>query len=386
MECLLVACALTFGYGSAAQVEGPARAREPQDPVTTPVASDWLELPDDPLGRLWASVGPGTSPWAYVGSSKAVLDSGPGTPWPAWADAVRASESGDEDVAREARARLLRFACRDGRPRDAFEWLETFGAGDPEAIAGTLPYLFPGVPFDTELEDSGRPPTLYPGVHLRPLCPPSSEDDPGHYIAWREAIASGITIDETTFDLKLKIDGSGVVLDFENVRGGTANAFVTLPVPSGWRMKSVFVDWSKRELPGGADPDSFDWSSMPIEIRLEPRDSTFSIFGRVAPLDVNLPSGPAAGASLPDEIDEAGITLLTLPSDDRPWDAIAKAWSRVLEIHVEANELAADQRPAPVSNELVGIRIDLRRPSAELLRRSLTSIIEGRIRAKDGDG
>ena len=374
MEHLLLACTLLLGQSPVVQEEGV-------EPV--PATNDWLVLPDDSVGRLWASVGPETEPWPFVRSPKSSIAGGKTTPWTAWADALLASKSADADAAREGRARLLRFACADGRSRDAFAWLEALGAGDPEGIAGSLPYLFPGLPFHTELGNAGRPPVLPAGTHLRPLCPPSSEDAPGNYIAWREAVARQITIGKTTFDLKLKIDGSGVVLDFENVRGGATTALVTLPVPSGWRMKSLFVDWSKRELPDGADPDTLDWSTIAIEIPIEPRDSTFSIFGRVAPLEVNLPSGPAPTAGLPSALDEAGITLLTLPGDERPWASIANAWSRVLDVPIEPHSLGPAERPPSSSIELVGIQIDCRGSNADLLRRSLTSIIEARIRATE---
>lgn len=367
----LVALALAAGTPLLAQDDDPASAEGDQP---------WLVLPDDPLGRLWASVGPETRP--YVPELTAGAD-----PWSDWAKALKAGEG---DARRDAALRLARIAQDDGRIEDAYAWIVGLGADEPEALAGAVPRLFPGIAPDVELASGGRPPALPNGAVLTPQLPPRSSAAQRGSVEVREATARRLTIGDATFDMRLKVDGSGVVCDFTHVAGGRGVFLVQLPAPEGFRLRSAYVDWEIQELPEGEDAEVYDWSTTTLPVRLDPDpevDATeMTLFARVERRTTAFPTPPNAAGPLPKSVADSGL-LMVLPDDERPadWEPVRGGWSAALGVEVRLvdadrfRELSTTGGP-PLAT---AIRLD-RAPDPQAVRRLVTSAIEARIRDRQG--
>jgi len=377
---LALALILPFAAAAAPTEGAAARLAEAQDESVAP----WLVLPDEPLGRLWASVGPETEPWARMRDPRAVPPDAEDEPWASWAAALRildADEAEDAAARREARVLLVRLAAEDARPDDAYAWVRSFGADDPRALAGTLPYLFPGVPLDHRLGPRGKPAPMDEGVVLRPVVPPATDED-GAPLPWCEAVAKGLQVGETTFDMKLKLDGSGVVVQFEGVVGPPVKAKVVLPRLPGARLKSLYVDWELAELPEGSDARTHDWSGTPVEVVIQPSELASSVFGRVGRVPGRLPASP--DGALPSALRESGIELVVPGEEpDARWEAIGAAIAAAAGVEVEviaaveaAARIGGAAPPAPRAT-----RIDLASSGdPERLRRALMGAVEARYR------
>lgn len=353
-----------------------------------PAATGWLELPEAPLGRMWALVDPAAKPWdPRAAAGSATFDLGEAAAWELWAESL--ANVRDDGNRRDAAAVLARLALADRRAPDAFQWAALFGAEDPAALAGTLPYVFPGVPVETELGPGGRPPALPDGVHLRPALPPA--DGPADFdgVVWRSATARGLRIEDTTFDLLVKIDGSGVVLEITNIVGPPVKAVVQVPAPAGHRLRSMYVDWEIQTPPEGEDErTTFDWSQHPIEIelrRLDPKDDqeVYTLFGRIAPMAIKVPRIP--DGEVPAVVREGGLELRVDPRDGRPWDAIAEAFGQASGLPFRVARVAPGSRPGSTRGTSfpptrIGLRASRGAP-VDGLRRALTSAMEARVRA-----
>ncbi|MEC8496324.1 MAG: hypothetical protein VXZ39_15455 [Planctomycetota bacterium] len=339
--------------------------------------TSWLAFPDEPLGRPWASVGAGTKAWTFLAEPGSEALEAEGGPWPTWAadlGIVASSEPSPER--REAIARLCRFAARDGRPDDAYRWAAALGAGDPEGLAGVVPYLFPGVPFGTSLGAAGRPGPLGPSMALRPLLPPATERLPFGQIQWREATARGLQTGDTRFDLLVKVDGSGVVAEFQEIQGSRGAVDLVLPAPAGYRLKTLYVDWEKMPLPEGADAETIDWSRHPVRVPLDPEEGSFSVFARLAPLPAELPTPP--GGTLPAALIEAGLEVRTGDRSPPAVEDVVRAWGRAVGVDARVRRVVSLHEP--VDRTVRGAVIDLTR-SADPARlvRAVTSAIELRF-------
>lgn len=346
----------------------------------------WLTLPDEPMGRAWASVSETTAPWLYLSLQAPPPPDAVIEPWASWADALQKVAGKAAPAARrEAAARLMGFAAKDGRPEDAYAWAKTLGAGDPAGVAGTLPYLFPGVPFGARLLEGGRPAPLPDGTLLSPILAAPRAADAPMGIVWREAKARGLEVGGATFDMELKIDNTGVVVDFEAVSGTESKLRLSLPSPEGYRLKALFVDWEKVPLPKGANALRFDWSKVPIDVVLKERDSTYSIFARIAPLTSSLPTSPKVSGGLPDALLEGGLEIRIAPGDSVPWDAITKAWAKAAGVQARTVVAVPGGPAAPAAGVFRGVRgtvLDFARsPDPARLRRQITAAIEARIRS-----
>ncbi len=343
----------------------------------------WLTLPDEPMGRPWASVAKTTTPWDYLSTSASIPPDADGEPWASWAGALTiVNGKAAPGARREATARLMGFAAQDGRPEDAYAWAKALGAGDPEGIAGTLPYLFPGVPFGAKLGEGGRPAPLPGGALLSPILAAPKAPNAPMGIVWREAKARGLEVGGATFDMELKIDNTGVVVDFDAVKGVETKVRLQLPAPEGYRLKALFIDWEKVPLPEGADPLRFDWADAPIDVIVKERDSTYSIFARIAPLTSSLPASPKTGKGLPNAMLEGGLEIRIAPDDKLPWEAIASAWAKATGVSVRTVEAAPGSPRNPISRGVRGTVIDFAScPDPGRLRRQITAAIEARIRA-----
>ncbi|MEM8713447.1 MAG: hypothetical protein AAGG01_21085, partial [Planctomycetota bacterium] len=354
------------------------------------------------IGRLWASVGESTEPWG------APLPTAAGLGWTAWASALdvlaplpkdgnpAGSPTGtprqiDRDASRRATAQLIQTALADRRAEDAYRWLRRLGADDPSALAGLVPRLFPGVGWDIPLGPGGRPAPLADGGTLRPQLPPMPTSAAARGSS-RRATCRGLRVGEATLDLDLKLDGSGVVLEFTHTGGPAATLVVELPAPSGMRLKSLYVDWAIQPLPEGSDEDAFDWSTRPIRITIPPQPTgedspgyaeSFSLFARLDYLDGSIPTGPS---TLPAAAKLGGLTVALPHGDARAaWKERAEAWSRAagLDVRLLSTEDARAGQGLD-KNGLRGITVRLDSvPDPLRLARELTSAIEDRRR---GDG
>ncbi|MGD2018975.1 MAG: hypothetical protein PVJ89_12715 [Planctomycetota bacterium] len=354
------------------QRESERPPRGAQDP-----ARDWLELPEAPMGRLWASVGADTVPWSPPGAA-GDLASDAGA-WGEWVSALAALE--DAAGRREALRTLVALAVRDGRVEDAYGWIAAFGAGDAPALAGALPRLFPGFDGSVALGPGGRPAAMPSDATLRPQLPPRSPAAIPGSIEPRRATARRVTVGAATFDLMLKVDGSGVVLELTHVAGAAADLRVALPAPAGYRLKSVYVDWELQAPEEGADPDDVDWAGTPLPVHLTPAaaEEPLTLFARLDRRDVPLPTAPDAAAPLPAGLARAGLLVVVPEGASGPrWSAMAEAFGGALGIPVRVVPPAAvTGRPAgPVPTAL---RFDLA-ADPEALRRRVTAAIEARAR------
>lgn len=358
----------------------PAPAADPAEGASVPQdeagSASWLAFPDEPLGRPWASVGAGTKSWKFLADPGSEAPTAEGEPWTTWAaDLATVTSAGTSTDRREAVARLCRFAARDGRPDDAYRWASALGAGDPEGLAGVVPYLFPGVPFGTPLGDAGRPGALEPATTLRPLLPPATERLPFGQIQWREATAAGLQAGDARFDLMVKVDGSGVVAEFREIQGSRSAIDLVLPAPAGYRLKTLYVDWEKVPLPEGADAKTIDWSRHPVTVPLDPEEGSYSVFARLAPLPAELPTPP--DGALPAALLEAGLEVRTGDGPPPALQDVVRAWGRAVGVEARVSQSVALDEPA--GRRVHGAVIDLTRSAdpARLLR-AVTSAIERR--------
>lgn len=370
----------------------------------------WLEMPDDPVGRLWASVGDDVQPWNPPQAGAAGAD----LTWENWSKALKVLTSvsegatfyePDQSARRAATAFLVRFAVEDRRAEDAFRWLRGVGADDPEALAGLLPTLFPGVPAETKLLPGGRIPALSADVVLRPQLPPEPRAAARRGLS-RRSTCRGLVIGGATLDLTMKLDGSGVVAEFTHRGGPAVTLVVVLPAPKGKRLKSLYVDWDIQEIPQGRDESSFDWAETPIQITLQPQPTgedspgyaeSFSIFARLDFLKGGIPSSPSA--ALPTALSLGGLDLWIGPppptgEDMEPWGQISSAWAEAASIPVHvitpaqaearraaarSSQLDSPQDAPPSSLQGTAVHFD-RAPDPSLLRRQITGAIEERRR------
>lgn len=371
----ITASALAAGLLLAADAPQDAtdQASASQDEAASP---GWLTFPDEPLGRPWASVGAATKAWGFLAEARSEAPDAAGEPWTTWAaDLGVVAKDERSKERREAIARLCRFAARDGRPEDAYRWAAALGAGDAEGLAGVVPYLFPGVPFGTELGAAGRPGPLDAKATLRPLLPPATERLPFGQIQWREARAKGLQAGDAGFDLMVKVDGSGVVAEFQEIKGGAGTVDIVLPAPAGYRLKTLYVDWEKVPLPEGADAATIDWSRRAVRVPLDPEEGSYSVFARLAPLPAELPTPPGGG--LPAALLEAGLEVRAAEGAPAALEDVVRAWGSA--VGVEARLRRGVARGEGPGRGVNGAVIDLTRSAdPDRLLRAVTSAIERR--------
>ncbi|MEM1447817.1 MAG: hypothetical protein AAF726_02690 [Planctomycetota bacterium] len=375
--------ALAAAFALAAPAPPVAAVRQ-EDAPDASVDEAWLLLPDDPLGRLWASVGPETEPAPEPAPAAADR-----TVWEEWALQLERVRSEDRAVRQAGIRRLVQIARADGRIEDAYAWVVALGAGDAAGLASIVPRMFPGIDPRVPLGPGGRPQGLADGAVLRPCLPPRSSAARPGTIEVRRATARGLRIGDTTFDMLLKVDGSGVVCDLDHVSGGPVKLRLALPAPEGFRLKSAYLDWDQLTLPEGEDAASYDWAGVPLEIDLVPSEDSFTVFARLDRRTQPFPTPPAAGATLPRATRDEGFVLVLREPDEgavpvNEWKGVAAAWSRALGLPVEVRVVADDAEAARVggASAPVAIRLD-RAPDPIALRRLVTSAIETRLRGQD---
>ena len=215
---LLLAAATAWAAGGAAGIAL-------EDP-----APEGLTLPDGPVARAWALVGPETdaaalpqawvealAPGCWEGSAAAAT-------WARWAAALEraAAERGASDERAQARAELALLAAADGQPQVA--WGHAAALVDaPEWTAALVPRLLPGVPLDHPVGRGGDLGTLAAGVRLRPLPPPLDPGLPAWALGAGVATFGGLRIGEAEVDLMVEVQPAGVEVAVGHRAGGAAD-------------------------------------------------------------------------------------------------------------------------------------------------------------------
>ena len=294
-----------------------------------------LELPDGPAAKAWAGVGSETVPHPlHPNLRNACASSSPaGTAvptWHMWAEWV-ADEARETAPAR--RAALCLLARAQGRHADAWAHYAKLGA-DPRWVASVTPYLLPGAPLDSPVEAGGNLAPLPDGVLLRPFLPPQLVDADAAQtgIAWRKATVSGIRVGEATLEVTISVEATGVQVDVTHRGGGATTVAILIPEPPGYEIRIEYLDWMQTEQP-----------RTPILVDLQPGGEPTTLWGRMIERRVSLPTGQAQ--RLPQSLVQGGL-FLSLPADDPQRAAVGEI--------------------APVLEELLGVRVGLTEPGAQL--------------------
>lgn len=289
-----------------------------------------LSLPDGPAAKVWAGVGPETSPADIAARAGLWADWSTRSTWSTWASLVR-EEAAAEGPEPARRAILCLLARGHGRAGDAWAHYGTLGA-EPGLVAAVTPRLLPGVPSEAAVEPGGRPAPLPDGVVLRPFLPPSSGEGPAGTVEWRSATAHGLRIGAAVVDLTVTVEATGVQVDLTHVSGGAATVSVLLPEPEGFEVKIEYLDWLRRED---------DQLRTPIPVELKPGEEPRQLYGRVLERRAALPTGGAQ--RLPAALVEGGL-VFEVPDGDP--------------------DRAALEEIAAVVGELLGVEARLRAPGA----------------------
>ena len=237
----------------------PAVHAQGDDPPTRDEAlaraiGGWLELPDEPYGRVWAAIGRETEPRS-PGEALELLGGDPfarGETWQRWADTLARVTGAGADASPEDRIVLALAAAGHGRQDDAWRWLASVGPGHPEHVAGVLAYFLPGVPSDTALGPGGRPAGLDADALLAPLAPPRDPAAPSWRVEWREARFYDLRIGDVRTDGVVKIEGTGSEVRLLPREGSPSRTRVLLPGEVGVDVSSRYVDWERQPEELGA--------------------------------------------------------------------------------------------------------------------------------------
>ncbi len=329
---------------AAALVLLPLSAGEPAAPPLDDPRWTWPLGPlREVLGALPADLAPlppDTPPWPARGSEELPRPQH----WNAWAEmvlTVAEQPEGAEDPA--ARVALTRLALEQGRGPDAWEHALAL-ADHPAALAGLLPYLFPGVPEGASTGPAagpgGFPGPLPAGVVLRPALPhPGDHRGPARD---RSLVIENLVIGGARVSGRLVVEGDGVDVEWQHLGGPPVSFQVVLPCPPGRRFQAEYANWQRSDKIG---------SPLPVELR--PGAEPWRLWGhfeRARPLwPGHVPEGTTAQLAL------EGIEVL-LPEDPAGLEGFAEALARLAGISAAANPGAGG---GPIG---APVRIDLTEP------------------------
>lgn len=332
-------------------------------------APEGLTLPDGPVARAWALVGPETdaaalpqawvealAPGCWEGSAAAAT-------WARWAAALEraAAERGASDERAQARAELALLAAADGQPQVA--WGHAAALVDaPEWTAALVPRLLPGVPLDHPVGRGGDLGTLAAGVRLRPLPPPLDPGLPAWALGAGVATFGGLRIGEAEVDLMVEVQPAGVEVAVGHRAGGAAELVVALPLVRGASVRTEYLDFVRQEDLHGP---------RTLTVRAEDEEPRV-LYGRLTLEEGDLPAPPRPGAALPRALGEAGLRLA--PAEGAPELApAAAAMARLLAIEVTVG-------PAEGAGRATVVRVAAAAEGRAVLR-SLRAAVEERLLA-----
>ncbi|MCP5022603.1 MAG: hypothetical protein GY930_12620 [bacterium] len=321
-------------------VLGPAQAMQAE---VKPAPAPKVSFSEPSLGKVWASVGPDTEP-APLPVKAPALDSAPfGSEvlqaWSAALSQVQASQA-PLQARLEAHLSLCLIAKAQGRDQDAWFHLQKLGDG-PQQVARALPYLWPGVPFDTPIGKGSRL-TLPAGALLKPAFPllPSDRHQ-GEEGPPRMTWTGGLTVQGKAMDLRFTLQPEGIELDLWNRASKPLSIKVILPSPRNFECSYTYSDWEKTldahlgiaiELPAG-------------------RENSWTLFSRLKPAFEAWPASPKAGAGW---FKDRSMRLL-LARDEPPTPALktlAKVLRDLLGIPVDFGTQAQELPPRCVMVDL----------------------------------
>jgi hypothetical protein len=345
-----------------ARAAGGAPARMLEDP-----APMGLTLPDGPVARAWALVGPETEPAELPEAWVEALAPGcwEGSPaaktWARWAAAVERAAGPALAERAPARAELALLAAADGQPQVA--WGHAAAVADAPAWTATLvPRLLPGIPLDHPVGPGGDLGTLAAGVRLRPLPPPLDPALPAWALGAGVATFGGLRIGQAEVDLMVEVQPAGVEVAVGHRGGGPAELVVALPLVRGASVRTEYLDFVRQEDLHGA---------RALVVRAEDEEPRV-LYGRLAQEEGDLPAPPRPGAALPRALSEAGLRLV--PADGAP-DAgpAARALGQLLSIEATVG-------PAEDAGRATVVRVPAG-PEGRAVLRALRAAVEERLLA-----
>ncbi len=272
----------------------------------------WLTLPEDPYGRVFATLGADVVPVAPPAEALAALApdaAEDAATWRRWsktlARVVAASDRGEPAAAADLTTLAL-VAAGQRRAEDAWGWLTRHGPGAPEHLAGALAFLVPGVPATTVIGPGGRPMGLTSGARFAPVPPPKPGGTPDWQVAWREAEFRGLAIGEAVVDGKVVVEGSGSEVRLTHVSGAKTEVVVELAPELGYEISARYLDWEPR--PEGAPSAA--------TVVLAPGDEEHVYWGRFQERREQRPSVPPRGLR-PAQLALGGLALAVDAVDPR---------------------------------------------------------------------
>ncbi len=293
---------------------GPAQAMQTG---VKPAPAPQVSFSEPSLGKVWASVGPDTEP-APLPVEALALDSAPfgSEVLQAWSAALSLVQAPKAPLqARlDAHLSLCLIAKAQGRDQDAWFHLQKLGDG-PQQVARALPYLWPGVPFDTPIGRGSRL-AIPAGALLKPAFPLLPEaDQQGGQGPPRMTWTGGLTVQGKALDLRFTLQPEGIEMDLWNRASKPLSIKVILPSPRNFECSYTYSDWEKTldahlgitiELPAG-------------------REDAWTLFSRLKPAFEAWPASPKAGAGW---FKDRSMRLL-LAHDETPTPAL-KTLAQVL--------------------------------------------------------
>lgn len=267
-------------------VLGPAQAIQTE---AKPAPAPKVSFSEPSLGKVWASVGPETEP-APLPVGAAALDSAPfgSEVLKAWSTALSRIQAPQAPLQTrlDAHLSLCVIAKAQGRDQDAWFHLQKLGDG-PQQVARAIPYLWPGVPFDTPIGKGSRL-KLPAGTLLQPAFPLLPADGrQGEEGPPRMTWTGGLTVQGKAMDLRFTLQPEGIEMDLWNRASESLSIKVILPSPRNFESSYTYSDWEKTldallgiaiELPAG-------------------REDAWTLFSRLKPAFEAWPASPKAGAA-----------------------------------------------------------------------------------------
>lgn len=365
----LVLSAWLCGGLAALLLAGPGAS---QEAVLAPIDRPQVDVGHAPEDRVLASIDllAPAAPWPASLSAKELMAQPYGDGVLAvWKAALQvAIQTPEEEESPEARAQrssarlqLCLIAKAHDRHQDAWHHFRALLAS-PNHAARALPYLWPGVPFDTEWSTPATI-ALPAQALLSPAFPPQPELDepmlPGpQRMHWKGAL----TIGGHPLDLRATLQSTGYELDL--VQGSPANpelsVTVVLPKPRNFRRDLVYSDWVRE-----------DDANQPVTVALPAgRKDAWTLFERLKP---DFEAWPAHPSRTSPWRNQRRLELeLTAPQTDQiAWQpaALAQHLSALLELPVE---VVASLDPVPARTTRV--RIDPGPGGLDRVRRLLSSV------------
>ncbi|MDF1836232.1 MAG: hypothetical protein P1V35_00045 [Planctomycetota bacterium] len=239
------------------------------------------------LGKVWAAAGPETKP-APMPLPATELASSPFGPivLEAWAQALQAARNPQAPLGTllQSRLKLCLIAKAQGRDQDAWTHFQKLADG-PDHVVRALPYLWPGVPFDTSIGPGARL-TLEPNTLLEPaflLLPP--DDETGVTGPLRMTWKGGLNVLSEPLELRITLQPEGLEMDLWNRGRAPLKVRAILPNPRNFESSYTYSDWEK----------TLD-AHLGIAVVLpHDREDPWTLFTRLKPAFEAWPRSPRSG-------------------------------------------------------------------------------------------